>query len=148
MSIPYNDNLKLSVYQSNPEWHLHLEESAVKNEGQGQRAADELLENATKQPFFRTIQFIRDTARLILKVPVRAVWTPIILEKNWAERERATVNAKLTGYAIVQLASVPPKFLVALVAIVTSVGSQEKAKWLLDTSEAWTKHLDGRTSQL
>lgn len=62
--------------------------------------------------------------------------------------ERAKVNVKLTGYAFVQLVSVPGKFIVALAALSAGPFSNEKAQWLLDKSVNWTIHLDGRASQL
>ena len=133
---------------TNPNWHKTVQKPALKNENQAKRAAGELFSHATKQPIVRFVQLIRDTARLVLKVPFRAIATPIFLKKNWEERQRALVNAKLTGYAFVQLASVPAKFMVALIALATSALSQKGANWLLDQSEGWTAHLDGRTSQL
>jgi hypothetical protein len=148
MSIPYNDCLRLDQYYSNPNWYEDLQDSSRKEESQSERAIDELFANALKQPIVRTIQLIRDTLRLVLKVPIRALATPIFLEENWQERERAKVNAKLTGYAFVQLLSVPVKFLCALIALGISTFSSEKAEWLLDTSEEWTAYIDGRTSQL
>lgn len=148
MSIPYNENLSLNSFRSHPSWHQNAQIPSLKSKNQVSRAVDELLAHAFKQPAVRSIQFIRDAARLVLKVPIRAIAKPIFLEKNWQERERATVNAKLTGYAFVQLASVPAKFMVALIALAASALSQERAKQLLDTSEEWTIYLDGRTSQL
>jgi hypothetical protein len=148
MSIPYNNNLNLSTYQTNPTWYENLEAPSLKNEHQGKRALGELFTQTFKQSFKRSVQLIRDSARLVLKVPIRAIVTPIFLKKNWQERERATINAKLTGYAFIQLLAVPVKFMVALTALGISVFSEEKAKRLLDLSEGWTTHLDGRTSQL
>lgn len=148
MSIPYNDNLSLSTFYANPNWYQSLPAPSSKNENQTIRAVGELFVHASKQPVVRSVQFIRDAARLVLKVPIRAIVKPIFLEKNWQERERAKVNVKLTGYAFVQLASVPAKFLVALIALGISAFSQERAKRLLDASEEWTAHLDGRASQL
>ncbi len=145
MSIPYNDNLKIDNYQTNLTWYLGLQAPLTKSDSQAKRALGELYYN---QSVVRFVQFIRDTARLLLKVPYRAIATPIILEKNWQERERAKVNVKLTGYAFVQLVYVPVKFIVALVALGISARSQENAKWLLDTNEEWTAYLDGRASQL
>jgi hypothetical protein len=88
----------------------------------------------------------------VLKVPIRAIMTPIVLPKNWKERERSKINAKLTGYSFVQLLLVPVKFLVAIAAISASAISCKRAEqWLLDKSEGWTTyttHLDGRASQL
>lgn len=149
MAIPYSDHLRLSDYQSNPTWYQNLQAPSMKSEDQVKRAANECFANAFKEPFVRGVQCIRDTLRLVLKVPVRALFiTPIFLEKNWQERERAKINAKLTGYSVVQLASVLPKFACALIALGISPVSQGTAKSLLDTSAAWTAHMDGRTSQL
>jgi hypothetical protein len=148
MSIPYNTNLSLSIYHSRPDWYQSVQVSPLKNDSQVKRAADELLSHTFKQPLVRSVQFIRDAARLVLKVPIRAIAMPIFLEKNWRERERAAVNAKLTGYAFVQLVSIPAKFMVTLVVLATVTFSQESAKGLLDISEGWTTHLDGRASQL
>lgn len=152
MSIPHNDNLKWAVYASTPDWHKSSTETAPENltevEFKVQRAVNELFAQGLKQPVVRGIQFIRDTLRLVLKVPFRATLTPIWLEKNWKERQRSLINAKLTGYAFVQLLSVPAKFLVAIAAILTSAISQKNAQWLLDQSDSYTAHLDGRASQL
>lgn len=152
MSIPFNDNLLWKAYCSNPDWHKSQLTSSptlsIDGETQVRRAVDELFAQAVKQPIVRGVQFIRDAARLVLKVPIRSVWTPIVLEKNWKQLERAKINTKLTGYALVQLVSVPAKLLVALAALITSTVSQNKAKWLLDKSEHWTTCFDGRASQL
>lgn len=148
MSIPYNDHLSLNTYRSNPDWHKKLPLTPLKFEGQGRRAAGELCEQTFKQSCIRLVQVIRDTARLVLKVPVRAIAKPICFEKNWQERQRAFVNLKLTGYAFVQFASVPAKIFVAFTALAISVLSQDCAKSLLDKSEEWTAHVDGCTSQL
>jgi hypothetical protein len=148
MSIPYNENLGLSTYRSNPNWYQDLETPSCKTKGQLIRALVELYSNVSNQPAERSVQFIRDTARLVLKVPIRAIAKPIIFEKNWKERERAKVNVKLTGYSFVQLVFVPAKFMVALSALATLTVSKNIAKGLLDTSEEWTIYLDGRASQL
>ena len=148
MSIPYNNNLSLPVYQTNPNWHQNLQVPSFTSENETERAVDELFTHTFEQPVVRGIQFIRDTARLVLKVPIRAIATPIFLEKNWRERERAIVNAKLTGYSFVQLASVPVKFTVVLIALATSAISQDRAKYFLDKNEEWTAYLDGCASQL
>ncbi|MBA3239589.1 MAG: hypothetical protein H0T62_14780 [Parachlamydiaceae bacterium] len=151
MSIPYNENLKWDTYISNPDWYKNDPEQAAEilNDQENHlNALNELVEQTVYQPVLRTIQFIRDLARLVLKVPIRAIMTPIVLPKNWKERERSAINAKLTGYSFVQLLSVPVKFFVAIVAIITSAFSRKAELWLLDKSERWTTHLDGRTSQL
>lgn len=152
MSIPFNDNLLWGTFQTNPNWHVDQPVPAPKplpeDENQTYRAVNAVSVQTFKQGCTRSIQFIRDAARLVLKVPIRAVWTPIILPKNWRERERAKINAKLTGYAFVQLAFVPAKFTVALAALATSALSYEKAQWLLDMNEHKTAYLDGCASQL
>lgn len=148
MSIPYNNCLRLDQYLSNPDWYEDLQDFPAKEQSQIARAAGELFMNVFEQPIVRAVQLIRDTLRLVLKVPIRALTTPIFLEENWHERERAKINAKLTGYAFVQLVSVPVKFLCALVALGISMLFPDKAKEFLDQSEEWTAHIDGRTSQL
>jgi hypothetical protein len=150
MSIPFNDNLSWEKYTTNPNWHKCLsQDSELASVNQTRRAVNDLANQVFKQIFARGFQFVRDLARLVLKVPVRAlIITPIFLSKNWKERQRAAINAKLTAYSFVQLLSVAPKFMVAIAAILTSAISNKKAKWLLDKSENWTAHLDGRASQL
>ncbi len=150
MSIPYNDNLKWDAYQSKSEWYKGLPEwtPSTDHESQLIRAANELFAQTFKQPVVRGVQCIRDAARLVLKVPIRSMLTPVWKSENWKQRERAKINAKLAGYSLVQLVSVPAKFLVALAALATSAISYQKAKRLLDKSERWTAHLDGRASQL
>lgn len=152
MAIPYNDNLKWGRDIANPNWFndqsVVLNRSLINNENLCIRSMNELFAQAIPQPFARSVQLIRDGLRLVLKVPIRAIRTPIVLSKNWKELERAKINAKLTGYSFIQLFSVPIKFLVAFLALVTSAVSFAKAKWLLDKSEGWTAYLDGRASQL
>ena len=152
MSIPYNDNLKWSTYTFNSYWHENPIETttapSVDSDNMAKRAATEILTQIFKGSVVRGIQFIRDGARLVLKVPIRSVWTPIILPKNWRELERAKINVKLTGYSLVQLISVPVKSVIALAALVVSIVSKNGANWLLNKSESWTTHLDGRASQL
>lgn len=153
MSIPFNDRLS---------WENYLQESACTSSysvrpvqtpsgdsaQQLIRVTHELFVNTVKQTFVRGVQFVRDALRLVLKVPVRSVLTPIWRSVNWKERERAKINAKLTGYAFVQLASVPVKFVVALAALATLAISLQKSQYLLCVSQQWTAHLDGRASQL
>lgn len=152
MSIPHHDNLNWDIYKSNPDWHKSssgaVPEKLNNSEFKVRRAVDEVFVQGVKQPVVRGVQFIRDALRLVLKVPVRATWTPIVLEKNWKERQRSLINAKLTGYSFVQLVSVPAKFFVAIAAIMTSAISQKGAQSLLDRSDRYTAHLDGRASQL
>lgn len=144
MSIPYNHNLSLRVYESNPGWYMNLDASTCPEKS----IVQELLASTVRQPIKRSVQFLRDVARLALKVPLRAIATPIILQRNWQERERAKINAKLTGYAFLQLLFVPVKFVVALIALAVSGFSQETAQHLLNRSESVILYLDGRASQL
>jgi len=152
MSIPYNDNLQWSTYTSNPNWHETPFEAtaapSADSNSMAKRAATEALTQTFIESVVRVIQFTRDGARLALKVPVRSVLTPIILPKNWRELERTKINVKLTGYSLVQLISVPVKSVNALAALVASAVSKNGANWLLNQSESWTAHLDGRASQL
>ncbi|GAB4230981.1 MAG: hypothetical protein Tsb0021_09190 [Chlamydiales bacterium] len=150
MSIPFNDHLKWDVYTSNPNWHGSLSAPApsIDQEDVVRQAVQTLFVQTFKQTGVRGVQFVRDAARLVLKVPIRSALTPIVLPKNWKQRERAKINAKLAGYSFVQLVSVPAKFLVALTALAAAAISYEKAKWLLDHSEYCTAYLDGRASQL
>lgn len=145
MSIPFNDNLIWDTYQSNPDWHKDQPDPAptslIDRENQIRLTVNEVF----RQTISRGVQFIRDAARLVLKVPIRAILTPIVLPKNWKERERAKINAKLTGYSLAQLVSVPVKFIVALTALVTS---SERVRSLFDKCENFTTHLDGRAAQL
>ncbi len=150
MSIPYNDNLKWAIYNTNPDWHksLEQEQEILNDQKNSTSAVSELFTQTFKQSYERGFQFIRDLARLGLKVPIRAIKTPIVFPKNWKERERCKINAKLTGYSCVHLLSVPVKFLVAIAAILTSAVSHKGGQWLLDKSARWTIYLDGRASQL
>lgn len=150
MAIPFNDKLLWNNYCANPDWHTSKSESASEADRHNQvrRVVNELSAQIFKQSFVRGVQFVRDAARLVLKVPIRSIWTPIILPKNWKELERSKINTKLTGYSFVQLLSVPVKVLVALAALATVAVSQKKAQCLLDKSESWTAYLDGRASQL
>lgn len=151
MSIPYNENLKWGTNVSNPDWHTAVEATtapSADSSSVAKRAGAEALTLIFKESVVRGIQFIRDGARLVLKVPIRSVWKPIILSKNWSEFERSKINVKLTGYSLVQLISVPVKSVIALAALVVSVVSKNGANWLLNKSESWTAHLDGRASQL
>lgn len=147
MAIPYNDGISWKSFCQYKNLLTPQEAASTNCKTSWERAKRELAQTFP-QLGVRGVQFIRDGLRLTLKVPIRAIWKPIILSKNWGELERAKINVKLTGYSFVQLISVPVKFAVALIAIATSAISQEKANWLLDKSEAWTAHLDGRASQL
>ncbi len=149
MSIPYSDLITYEKFTAGSHGPAVVPTAPSDQQSQVRRAASEVFRQGTHQPVMRSIQFIRDSLRLVLKVPVRSlILTPIFQKKNWAERQRSLINAKLTGYAFVQLVSVPAKFLVAIAAIVTSAVSQKKAQWLLDKSDSYTNFLDGRTSQL
>jgi len=152
MSIPYNSALQWGNFLLPTE--NYVEEREANSDVNGneksptERAVNELLVQAPNESYRRGVQFIRDVARLVLKVPVRSAWTPIVLPKNWRQRERAKVNAKLTAYSFVQLISISAKFFVALTALAVSAISFKKAQYLLDKSENVTAHLDGRASQL
>lgn len=148
MAIPYHDHLRWHSYRSESDWPNNQPASPTARNSQLSRVVNELFQQTCKQSVVRSVQFIRDTARLILKVPFRSMKTPIVLEKNWKQRERAKINAKLTGYSFIQLTSIPAKFLVALVALGILPISQNTTKELLDKSESWTAYLDGRASQL
>jgi hypothetical protein len=149
MAIPYNDNLQWNTYISDSNWYKNQLEAttapSVDSGSVAKRAATEALTQIFKKSVVRGIQFIRDGARLVLKVPIRSIWTPIILPKNWRELERTKINVKLTGYSLVQLISV---LVTALAALVVSAVSKNGANWLLNKSEDWAAHLDGRASQL
>lgn len=148
MSIPFNQNLLCANYRSNPNWYRDISHPEIEYPNQTKRAIDNLFAQAVTQPVVRTVQFLRDSARLVLKVPIRAIWTPVVLPKNWAERERAAINAKLTGYSFIQLSSVPIKVFAASAALAAAKFSPEGSKYLLDMSEYWITHLDGCASQL
>lgn len=127
MSIPYNDNLKWDSYINDPN-------------------RDDWTRQDRTEPKNRAIQFVQDLARLVLKVPFRAVFvTPVFYEENWGERERCTINAKLTGYSFVQMLLVPVKFMVAIATILTSSICCEGASQSLNN---YSLYLDGRASQL
>lgn len=144
MAIPYHDNLQWGKHLEALTWHSELPADG----SQVRRAANDLFAQTVKQPVVRSVQFVRDAARVVLKVPIRSLYTPIILPKNWKQRERATINVKLAGYSFVQLLSVPAKFLVALTALALSALSAKGAEYLLGKSQRWTTHLDGRAAQL
>ncbi len=148
MAIPYNPLLSVEVYKTGQNPFDNVTNEVKNDESQVTRALSEIFNQIVKQPVVRGIQFVRDAARLVLKVPVRAIVKPIFQEKNWQELERAKVNAKLTGYSFVQFVSVPAKFAVALTALTMTAFSYQKAKKLLDYSEGWRLHLDGRAAQL
>jgi hypothetical protein len=156
MSIPYNINLSWKNYIDNPNWdspnwdspNWALAETVASETCPAKRAINELFVKTFRQFFVRGEQFIRDTIRLVVKVPFRSLCTPIFLPKNWKERQRASINVKLAGYSFVQLLFVPVKFAVALVALVSSGISHKTANELLNKSDDWTADLDGRASQL
>ena len=160
MAIPYSLDLTYECYKEsliprydhecNDDWRVDSDFSLEQETTSvASRALNDLAVQIFQQPFVRGVQFIRDSLRLVLKVPFRAfIIKPIFFEKNWQEWERTKVNVKLTGYAFVQLLAVPVKLIVALVAMITLPFSEEKAKWLLDTSRELTACLDGETSRL
>jgi hypothetical protein len=142
MSIPYANHLKLNCYQTHPDWHQGLSPK-ISDRGAFVYAVHQVVQFP-----IRVIQLIRDVARLIFKVPIRALCTPICLEKNWQEKERAKINAKLASYAFIQLVSVPVKFGIALIALGISIASSEKAQNIVNACKNYTIHLDGRAAQL
>lgn len=149
MAIPYHPKLEWATYHTNPNWHLSGPKPPEKeNESQLRRAISQIFVRTLTETGVRSVQFVRDLARLVLKVPIRAIKEPLWDAKNWKMRERCRINAQLTGYSFTQLLSVPAKFLVALAALATLSVSTKKAKWLLDKGDAWTSQLDGRASQL
>lgn len=148
MAIPYCEFLSWNCYLNHPDLPKNIPLPASTNENLVRRAIHEVSIRTIQQIYVRGIQFVRDGARLVLKVPLRAMKAPIFLEKNWKERERAKINVKLTGYSFVQLLFVPVKFLVALTAIVTLAISLKHARGILDASDDYTSYLDGRASQL
>lgn len=148
MAIPFNHNLNLNHYHSTPDWHKGKAIPQIEHGNLTQRAANNLYIQTIAEPVARSVQFLRDSARLLLKVPVRAIWTPVVLQKNWAERERAVINTKLTGYSFIQLTSTPLKVLTACIALATSKVFSCQAKRLLDTSDSWISYLDGSASRL
>lgn len=114
MSIPYNNLLSWNHYSTNPTWHVTYTDSSkspARNFGK------------------RSEQCLRDTARLVLKVPARLMLQPL----NWQIKERSKINAKLAGYSVVLLVTVSADFFAALFA--TSL-------------QNWISIFDGRTAQL
>lgn len=148
MSIPYNVNLFWGAHKINADWQAHIIAPSKVVDSQMKRAAKAAFALGLVEPFARSVQFIRDSLRLTLKVPIRALRTPYHLEKNWKELERAKINVKLTAYAFVHLLSVPAKFAVALTALALSAVSAKRANQLLDAIDTCTSTLDGRASQL
>lgn len=148
MAIPYNDNLSLQMFYQNPNWYEKIETLPLTvNQSIFKQTIAEVL-NLSYRPPFRSVQFLKDLARLIFKVPIRAIATPVFLKQNWKERKRALVNVKLPCYALAQLALMPVKFLFALMALGISGPFPKKARWILEKSKQWTVWLDGRSSQL
>ena len=104
MAIPYNkcldwgkqgDKVSISGQYKTPAY----EDSS---KGQLKRAVHALFIETVTQLGVRSLQFTRDLARLILKVPIRSVITPIILPKNWPERRRVVLNIQLTGNSLLR----------------------------------------------
>jgi hypothetical protein len=150
MSISYSPDLSWHCFHDGYQsiGGTAKKEPITGDESQARRAGVEVLTQTTTAPLARGEQYIRDVLRLVLKVWIRSIWTPVVLPKHWKQRERAKINVKLACYSFAQLGSVPVKFLVALAALATSAISADKAKLLLDKSEGWTTYLDGRASQL
>lgn len=96
----------------------------------------------------RTVQFIRDSARVVLKVPIRVITTPSIVTHNWKERERTIINMKLPLYSFAQVLLVGVKFATALLSIPISVLSPKYGRSLLNQCQEQVLTLDGRAAQL
>lgn len=148
MATPYSGILRWNTFKStdNSYWHTYTEPQRIEEEPSGQtnRAAIDAVNQVVIELIARGVQCIRDTARLVLKTPIR-----LIFERcHWKQLERASINGKMAFYSAVQLVSVPPKFLAALSALCISPFSQRKAKWIQDKSESWTRNIDGRMSKL
>lgn len=140
MAIPYNNHLSYNNFIYNNEWYKDPQNLKPVPQKANPLFIPEL--------FRRSIQFIRDAARLVLKVPVRAVWTPIILKKNWRERERALINVKLTGYSFVHLVSVPIKLVATIASLAVMIFNINAFNSINVYRHSWTAFLDGRASQL
>lgn len=153
MAVPYNNCISIEAFQQSLKENQSFSSQPTIVEGTQEKlkeiAVKEFFLQTFIQPLSRGVQFLRDAARLVLKVPIRSIWTPIILPKNWKQRERAKINTKLTGYAFIQLIAIPAKILISLTAIVTEIVFWKTAtQWLLNKSRYYTAYLDGRTSQL
>jgi hypothetical protein len=152
MSIPYSDNIRWNSYTNTPNWYTKVpvptQNMMPENKNSVQQIVHKIFIDTFKELYTRGVQCLRDSARLILKEPIRSVWTPIILSKNWKQRERVVVNAQLVGCSFVQLVYVPTKALMAIAALATLTVSREKALQLLDISESWSANLDGCASRL
>lgn len=154
MAVPYSAELSWNNYLANPNWYTTQQASTVVDQmvvtsgAQAKRALWEIVELVFKQTLKRGLQLLQDSVRLFIKTPARWFYRPFIEKCCWVQYEKTKVNAKLTSYSFVQLASVAPKFIVALAALVVTPLSGKKAKWLQDKSEEWTKNIDGRRSKL
>lgn len=149
MAIPFNDCLKYDKYL---DVHSKSFPARAKPADDGVNQVRRAVHAVFIQTFRHSLQhgeqFLRDAARLVLKVPVRAIREKIWLQENWSELERAKINAKLTAYSLAQLASTPFKTMIALAALTTTLFSSKKAAALLNASEDCTAYLNGRAAQL
>lgn len=150
MAIPFNPQLAWESYLQLKESSLDAPEvvlSSIEWTVEHDEVMKFLFVQTVKEPVVRTVQFVRDLARLVLKVPYRSVKTPVWLKKNWKERRRAEMNVQLVGCAFVQMFSTLPKIPVAMTAVVLLPVSKRKAKWVRDQSEKWTAYFDGCAAQ-
>lgn len=147
MSIPYSDDFKWGVFNQAREVP-QLRETALAfaptAEIQRLRAVNELWDQVSRQLVLQGIQSLRDTARLVLKTPIRIAKNPF----SWKTRQRTEINTKMAAYSVVQFASVPFKFGVALVALVTTPVTPAGSNTLLNKSFKWTSDIHLRMSKL
>jgi hypothetical protein len=129
MAIPYNSDISIENYRSG-----YIPTAS-------ERTPSFKTESAIRQIFIRGEQCIRDAARMVLKEPIRCVWTPIVLPKNWKRREHLKINAQLAAISFTQLVAVSVKPVVVLIDYVFQKSISEKI-------ESCTTYLDGRAAQL
>ncbi|MCE5295199.1 MAG: hypothetical protein LLF94_11390 [Chlamydiales bacterium] len=136
MATPYADNLKWNVYQTNPDWHQKMAKPVPKpSDRPVEQAVREVFTQAFKEPVVQGVQFVRDLARLVIKVPIR-----LIRSQSWQAKENAVINAKLAGYSLVRFAFVPVKLIFTISALFTSTFDKR--------AHDVTTVLNGRASQL
>jgi hypothetical protein len=145
MAIPYNPQIGFISFCSSAPIDDPVPHKRIKNVS---GYAKEAIAQIFKDSIVRTIQCVRDTARLCLKVPIRALYTPIFLSKNWRERERTKINCQLAAYSAFHLVCVPAKTVLALAALVSAVFSKREAHYFLKKSRSLTTYLDGGAARL
>ena len=139
MATPYADNLKWAVYQTNPNWHLNMAKFIPKPiKRPAEQAVYEVFIQTFKEPIVQGVQFVRDLARLVIKVPIR-----LIRSRDWQVCENAAINAKLAGYSFVRFAFVPVKLILAISAIFASSVAKSSGRFILDTSAHASTMLNG-----